>query len=197
MLGMLLGERCGVCGCQGAGLCRRCAADVEPAPDLDPPEGLDRCWALLTYDGPARDLVASLKYRNRRDAIPVLATAMAALAEPLVAHRPGIAVTWAPTTRSRRRSRGYDQAEVLAREVASRSGLPALGLLTRHPGAAQTGRSRAERELGPGFDSAAAPRAVVVVDDVWTTGSTLAAAARALRAAGAEEVDGLVLAARP
>lgn len=197
MLGILLGERCGVCGRAGRGLCASCAGELEGAPDLEPPAGLDRCWALLTYDGAARDLVAALKYRNHRDAVPVLAAALAVLAAPLARARPATVVTWAPTTESRRRRRGYDQAEVLARATAAELALVTTRLLVRLPGPPQTGRNRAGRRGGPAFTSEPSPRSVLVVDDVWTTGSTLAAAGRALRAAGAAEVSGLVLAARP
>ena len=60
-------------------------------------------------------------------------------------------VTWAPTTELRRRSRGFDHAEVLARKVAARLGLPCWSVLARVPGPPQTGRTLLERREGPQF----------------------------------------------
>jgi predicted amidophosphoribosyltransferase len=201
VLALLLPARCAVCRMPGPGLCPRCATALPPAPQLPPPAGLDRCTALLAYDGGSRSLVAALKYRNHRDALDRVAGALAVLLEDLLGDLdpgPEPLVTWAPTSPARRRGRGYDQAELLARATAVRGGRRAVPLLRRHPGPAQTGRDRVARLAGPSFHPArAVPSTVVVVDDVWTTGATLAAAAVALRTGGAQRVLGLVLAVRP
>lgn len=164
------------------------------------PSGLVACRALLAYEGAARELVVRLKYRNARSSLTWLAKAMADLVQP----RDGpIAVTWAPTTQRRRRTRGFDQAEVLARHVAGHLGLGCVALLTREPGPPQTGRSVLERRSGPQFcvRRSAVERvarlgrgAVVLVDDVITSGATMASAVAALREAGVEPVIGLAAA---
>ncbi len=162
------------------------------------PEGVRRCRALLLYAGTGRELVARLKYRNGRSVLGWLAAAMAALV-PHDAGEPVDVVTWAPTTDRRVARRGFDQAELLARGVATSLGLPCQRLLRRRPGPAQTGQDASSRRAGPSFTASADARgrAVLVVDDVVTTGATLAAAARALYRVGATDVSGLAAARTP
>ena len=201
ILTALLPVRCPVCGAAGSAPCTRCIARMRPAVAGPRPGALDVCLSLLAYEGAAREVVARLKYRNDRAALAWLADGMAALMEP----PPGLVVTWAPTSRRRRRGRGFDQAELLAAAVARRWGTPCRRLLDRAPGPPQTGLSLAARRRGPSFVPApgrepapsVAPGPVVVVDDVVTTGSTLTAAAWVLRAAGSPWIGGLTAARTP
>jgi predicted amidophosphoribosyltransferase len=190
-----------VCGEAGAAPCRRCVTRLRRAPvNQPPPAGLDVCRSLLVYEGASRRLVTGLKYRNHRAVLAWLSGRLAHLLVP----PPGAVVTWAPTSSRRRRTRGFDQAELLARAVARRWRVPCRRLLVRTADTAQTGASIAERHAGPAFmpvrplGSPTAPATpVVVVDDVTTTGSTLRAAARALRGAGATWVGAVTVARTP
>jgi predicted amidophosphoribosyltransferase len=168
---------------------------MRPAAAGPLPAALDVCRSLLAYEGEARELVARLKYRNDRASLAWLAGGMATLVEPPA----GAVVTWAPTGTRRRRRRGFDQAELLATAVARRWRVPCRRLVGRAAGAAQTGLTRAARRQGPSFvpRRAHVPVPVILVDDVVTTGSTLTAAAWALRAAGAPWVGALTAARTP
>ena len=179
---VLLPRTCPLCGARGPSPCGPCARQLERAPALPPPPGVDVCVALLAYEGAGRDLVARLKYRNARSSVRWLAASMAALVSTMTLDT----VTWIPTTSSRRRERGFDQAQLLARGVASQLQLPCRPLLVRAHGSPQTGRSFAERRVGPVLAArplrGALPARVLVVDDVITTGTTVTMAARVLRA---------------
>lgn len=187
---MLVRPTCVLCGVEGSVVCARCGVRLCPAPALPPPLGVDRCSALLDYRSSGR-LLPALKNRARRDLIGLLADGMAALVDL----PPDAVVTWAPTTAHRQRTRGFDQAQLLASAVARRLGARCLPLLTRVGGPAQAGRSASERSAHAGFISRrAAPDAVLLVDDVVTTGATLSAASRTLRVAGATAVHAVVAA---
>lgn len=187
---VLVHPSCVLCGAASAVVCDVCASTLRAAPSLPVPLHLDACSALFEYST-ARPLVTALKNGGRRDLLPWLADRLSERATP----PRGAIVTWAPTGAARRRARGYDQAELLARALARRWGLPCAGLLGRRSGLAQAGLSGPERRANPSFAALRrCPDAVVLVDDVATTGATLTAAGRVLRAAGAHVVSGVVVA---
>lgn len=139
-----------------------------------------------------------MKYRNARSALPWIATATCTAAVGL---GPSEVVTWVPTTARRRRTRGFDHAELLARRVARMSGRRAVATLDRLDDRAQTDRLGAVRRDGPRLAVRApaglAGLRILVVDDVATTGASLTSAARALRSAGAVEVVAATFARTP
>ena len=189
-------------GCSGAAragepLCRRCRARLRPAGsewvDLD---GL-RVLAAVSYEGPARSLVAALKFRDA----PAVADAMAARIAASTELPPGAVLVPVPLHPARLRRRGYNQAERLATALGRRSGLRVSDCLERHGrrDRPQLGRGRPDRLLGPtGHIRAgpvpATPANALLVDDVVTTGATLRACASALREAGAVSLRAVVFA---
>jgi ComF family protein len=182
---MLFTNRCAACGCPGERvLCHRCRFSIASVGAANSPPGI---CAVFPFEGLPRDLIVALKFRHRRAAADVLAGQM--VRRMTFDHID--LVTWAPTSARRARRRGYDQAEAIARAVARQLGVPCRRLLYRAHGEAQTGKSRADRLVGPAF-RARRPRVglrVLVVDDVVTTGATLRAASQALRSAGVAHVE--------
>jgi ComF family protein len=201
---MLLQSRCAGCDRAGEVLCRTCrfalVASSRPPSGAGPtrPEVI----TALSFSGRARDVLLGFKYRNRRQLAGHLA---GLLVNRLVAAGVGDefpidVVTWAPTSARRRRQRGFDQAELVARRVAAQLGVPCRRLLERHgDDVTQTGLGRADRLHGPRFRVRpdVAGLRVVVIDDVVTTGSTLRSAAAALARAGTAEVIPAAVASTP
>ena len=162
------------------------------------PLSIDGIRAPYLMQGPIRDGIHSLKYRGVRAAAPELGRL---LAQYLAGHSvPGDIIVPVPLHPRRLRERGYNQSALLAREMAELSGLAVQeGLLvkTRNspPQVGETREKRRENVEGSfQCNSEAGGQAVILVDDVATTGSTLSACASALKAAGAASVWGLVLA---
>ena len=212
MLDLLLPPRSIVCGCGGRQLCAGCREEL---PRLEPPLcarcGAPTAWpvercrectgrrlgfasarAAVGYDAAARRLVQAWKERGlRRLALEAAQLVVERLPAPEVD-----ALAFVPADRGRRLERGHNPAERLALELAVAWELPCLPLLERTRSGRQRGSSAVERRTVRGAFRAksAAPRKVAVIDDVYTTGATAAAAATALRAAGARRVEAVAFA---
>jgi len=188
VVGSLFPLSCAACRAPSESpLCASCARALRRARPLRPPSGIDAWNEAFAYAEPLRSLIAAAKFRRAHALLEWLADALVETL-PSCARVCDVA-TWIPTTRRRRRSRGYDQAEVLARALARRLELPCARLLTRRS-PPQAGRSRAERVRTPCFACTRSLPAVsvLVVDDVTTTGATFRGAAVALRSAGVQQV---------
>ena len=185
-------QACRTCGIQleYGSRCGKCA-EARPA--------LARVTAVFQFEGAMREAVHALKYRDLRSIAPLLGVELSA--DVRARHRNIDVVAPVPLHRRRLRSRGYNQAELLARPVAARLGVPmSTDLLTRvsdNPPQAQarneTARSAGVRNAFAASSEARGKR-VLLIDDVATTCSTLNACANALRRAGARSVRAAVLA---
>ena len=200
-LDLVFPPRCVSCDAFGAFICDRCHADMTRA---DGPR-CDTCWmplgsrstcrrchyqrpALLgvrsafVYQVAARDAVLALKFRGLSAVAPQMARAMAEL---LVEWRPPVTcIVPVPLSGRRRRLRGYNQSELLAKEVERLTGIPVgrRALIRRHhtqPQATLSGDARWQNIVDafrPGKEPPT--RGVLLLDDVVTTGATLNACAR-------------------
>jgi ComF family protein len=164
------------------------------------PPAFDGLRASFVYDATARELVHALKYQGVSALAPPMASFMAQTAqhEALAAD----IVVPVPLSGMRQRTRGYNQAEALARTLGRELGLPvrpAALRRRRHTPPQVRSRDAGERRRNvagafQGEGNEVAGRAVLLVDDVTTTGATLSACAGALRQAGAGAVWALAFA---
>ncbi|MGC7846389.1 ComF family protein [Desulforudis sp. 1088] len=191
-------SRCAVCGrfavVSLAGFCDEC-------PGQSWPFVFNR--ASFPYEGRARETVHQLKYHGRRHLASFMAGLMLKTFQAEEGYLKAELLVPVPMGRERLRERRFNQAELLAAALGGLSGLPAAKVLVRaRETPPQTGLSRAQRRrnmagafaVASGSESFVRGRTVVVVDDVFTTGSTMASAARALKRAGAGRVLGLTFA---
>jgi len=150
----------------------------------------------LSYGGPLADAISRLKYAGRTDLTPALGRLLADAALPY-AGRIDVVIPM-PLFVRRLRERGFNQSALLGSFVARRLGAPLRAdvLFRVRDTATQAGLSLEARaaNVRGAFRARAISGRALLLDDVRTTGATLAAAAEALRAAGAHEVVSLALA---
>ncbi len=211
--------RCAVCDAPGELLCDKCRANLpyidwwRACPKCGAPFGRVQCSecnpvmlrasgrtsfpfegaaSALVYDTAARRIVSAYKDKGERRLAHAMAEIMVPYAAPAWCDA-AEAVTFVPSSAAAHRSRGFDHAELLAREVACALNLPCTSVFQRPKSRDQRKLSRSKRlanlegriSVLPG---ATPPKSVIVVDDVCTTGATLSGAACALRTANADHV---------
>jgi ComF family protein len=220
VLDLVYPPRCVLCDRLGAFLCDICLSMLPRAEGVRcetcwlPLRDGGQCWSCLErppalaslrsvfrYEGPTRQLVRAFKFEGVSSLAPLLAHE---LAECYRAH--GLTADFVvpvPLSGHRKRERGYNQAELLARETARMLGLPlSLALRRRRHSEAQARSPNAvqrHQNVAGAFEvtrSAGGVRGqrVLLIDDVATTGATLNACAAELLSSGAASVSGLTLA---
>jgi ComF family protein len=180
-------------------LCDRCGqprlGDLECRLCADWPVGLSRVRSAVWLEGSARDAVHRLKYDGWTRASTAMAQAMRQL-EPLTGR---VSLIPVPLGRRRLRKRGYNQSQCIANALGASVGAPVRTDLLRRlretpTQTALTPEARHANVAGAFHAGAVKGLELVLVDDVFTTGATLAAAGAALIEAGAARVEAVTFA---
>jgi ComF family protein len=220
LVGLVAPPDCLVCGSEGSALCRSCSDDfIQPFGQrcwrcnrLSPGShtcqacrhagGPSSVWISTVYGGAAQELIRAYKFGHLRAAAKPLALLMAGTFNITVQPDSDYSIVPVPTATGRVRQRGFGHSELLAKQISYRLKLPYRPLLRRLGQSRQLGATREIRlkQLDGRFAvrsvDSVRNKNVLLVDDVLTTGGTLIAATKALRAAGAGRVDALLFAKR-
>lgn len=209
LISVVAPHRCVGCDKINQVLCRNCSAAIVSVPPrcyrcLKATKDYKTCKScrsssylrsvkvLGEYDDVIKSVLHGLKYQRNQAAAGVLAGKLAGLSQ-----LSGLTLVPVPTSPSRVRQRGYDQAELLAKRLAYRTNSSATLLLKRIGLVHQIGASGVTRRKQLSGVFSAKPvilKNVVLIDDVLTTGATLEEAAKTLRVAGVKTIDAIVVA---
>ncbi len=198
-LDFIFPPRCVHCERAGSLFCANCQAQIKTPPPLADVAPLSGGRANAVYDGPIRDAIHAFKYKHNKRLADLLAARLAHTLNGLD-WQPSL-ISAVPLHADRLRERGYNQSALLGERLATQTRLPfrADAVIRARATRPQVGLDFVARQANVADAFHANPdlvrgQAIVLVDDVYTTGATLRACAAAIRAAGAAEVWALTVA---
>lgn len=226
-LNILFPRNCLSCGREGQYICENCRTFLGEAPLICPVCGrgsfsgqrhidcpsryqLDGLVAIWEYEGLVKSIIHHIKYRKLGDAVSELVALsseamskdkerFASFFSYLLSEKP--LITFVPLSSRKERARGFNQAELIARELEKITGFKTISLLKKiKETESQTGLKKKERlknvegVFSLETNSLELPENLILVDDVWTTGSTLKEGAKVLKKAGVKKIWGFTLA---
>ena len=184
-------------------VCQHCLDNLPDYDGADPHVRFaDRCIATFSYQEPLRSSIHRFKFYGRRQYAEVYGAWMAVTIRDKLTGKFDL-LTWAPVSRERRKTRGYDQAELLCRSVSRALGVPMARTLRKvtnntAQSTLQDAAMRAANVRGvyePYAPEVFQGKRLLLIDDIVTTGSTLSECSRVLLTAGAKSVVCAALAA--
>ena len=185
---MIFPKQCVGCSREGSYICDKCRKDIQA-------DGIS-----LRYRGVVRKLIKEIKYRSTSDMISELVELWSQRVGNIPVDR-GSIVTSVPMYKTKQRKRGYNQAELIARQLAKRWGCEYRELLARKRetkpmyGLAEQERSRNVKDAFELLDNESTHgQMIICVDDIMTTGATLLECVRVLKHGGARGVKSVVIA---
>ena len=200
LLDLLYPPKCVICGrLLAAGETEICADCLEALPNFEGPapqvDGCDALCVTLFYEEAVRESFLRFKFSGRDFYADIYGKWMAGtIRDKLGGGFDGIC--WVPVSKKRRRTRGYDQSELLARVIAKELSLPLFPALRKHSerGPQSHIKDAAQRRTNasgafsvlPGADVSG--KTLLLIDDIVTTGATLSECCRVLKGAGAAHV---------
>lgn len=183
------------------GICLKCGKSLFDRGDAicsdcrNLPKSFEYGFALLNYNEAASEAMSALKYRNKREYIEIFADLIVLRYGEEIKKMEADALIPVPLHRSRQRKRGFNQSALLAKRIGEALEIPVeCGFLQRKK------KTRAQKELDPkarlknlseAFTCEKLPtdlENLIIIDDIYTTGSTIEACTLALKAAGARKV---------
>ena len=207
-------RRCVGCGREGAYICGECEGGMRGVLPICPECGndnragwrhkecesaIDRLIVRWRYHGVVKRLIKKIKFESSWGMVEEIGRMWTG--ELATCRGENWVVSSVPMYVKKRKARGFNQAELLGRELAKYIGAEYLELLVRNRETVPMfGLKRKEREANVGgsfevvLEEGCLPRKVMLVDDIWTTGSTIRECAKTLRSAGVEEIWGVALA---
>ena len=195
--------RCVFCGCvvsPGTKVCRKCAQEVVETSairymNLSVSGENIRCAALYTYRGVVRKSIVDFKFNGHREYADYYAEQLAEQSPKSFPDFRFDAVTSVPISAERKKKRGYNQSEWIARPLARRLNLPYRELLVKTRDNREQHmldkkqRAKNVRGVYSAAGTGAEGKSILLVDDIVTTGATLSECARVLYGAGAKLVS--------
>ena len=197
LLNLLFPDKCVFCGeIKDADICPKCA-DILPKTEgmraVKRGEFFSLCVSPFYYIGIVRESIKHFKFNGRQSYARTYAKYCAPLITERLTDRYDV-VTWVPVSHHRKKTRGYDQSELLAKAISRELGVKCEKLLTKKRDtpaqSTMTGEARRRANVNGAFASVGtvSGKRVLLIDDIITTGATMSECARVLLMAGAEDV---------